>query len=133
MRYGYNPPSNGLFLKILCILYFPAFILFLTFFPGISGYSEGTRHGTVVKLSKKGFINKTWEGEMNLGQVRANKEGQLTPSVWEFSVSSDEVAKQLLDSLEKNAGVSVKYKETAARGSYWFSTNYDIVEVKQHD
>ena len=43
-------------------------VLFLAFFM-FGSYSDGYRAGTVTKLSKKGFIIKTYEGELNTGAL----------------------------------------------------------------
>jgi hypothetical protein len=53
-------------------------------------YSEGERVGYVQKLSRKGWICPTWEGELAM----VNIPGQ-PPQIFPFSVRSDEVAKVL--------------------------------------
>jgi hypothetical protein len=63
-------------------------------------YSDGFRAGTVMKLSHKGFIFKTYEGQLNLGMV-INQDPNSQASVnniWEFSVDAKE--KSVIDSLE---------------------------------
>lgn len=37
-------------------------------------YSNGSRVGVVTKLSEKGLIWKSWEGEMNMGGMRTLKQ-----------------------------------------------------------
>ena len=44
-------------------------------------YSEGERAGYVQKFSRKGWICKTWEGELAMSIVPG-----VTPTIWEFSV-----------------------------------------------
>ncbi len=53
-------------------------------------YSDGDRAGVLQKFSKRGWICKTWEGEIAMYVV-----GGVAPQIWEFSVRDDEVAKQL--------------------------------------
>ena len=53
-------------------------------------YSEGERVGYVQKLSKKGWICPTWEGELAM----VNIPGQ-PPQIFAFSVRSNEVAQAL--------------------------------------
>ena len=53
-------------------------------------YSQGERAGYVQKLSKKGWICKTWEGEMAMVTVP----GTLTEKFY-FTVPSDAVAAKL--------------------------------------
>ncbi len=52
-------------------------------------YSKGERVGYVQKLSKKGYVCPTWEGEMPL--VIPNQ-AQVLPEVFKFSVRSDSIA-----------------------------------------
>jgi hypothetical protein len=52
-------------------------------------YSEGQRVGFLQKLSRKGWLCKTWEGELAM----ANVPGQLQEK-WYFTVREDEVARQ---------------------------------------
>ena len=47
-------------------------------------YSEGTRSGNLIKVSKKGVVFKTIEGELNLGGV-STMEG-LEGNIWSFTV-----------------------------------------------
>jgi hypothetical protein len=54
-------------------------------------YSEGDRAGVVQKFSKRGWICKTWEGELAMYVV-----GGVAPQIWNFSVRDDAVAQQLL-------------------------------------
>jgi hypothetical protein len=53
-------------------------------------YSEGTRTGFVQKLSKKGWICKTWEGEMAM-----TAQPGVAPVIFAFSVRSDSVAAEI--------------------------------------
>ncbi|MFN7329436.1 MAG: hypothetical protein ACK5UP_08015, partial [Bacteroidota bacterium] len=60
-------------------------------------YSEGIRSGMVVKISKKGWIFKTYEGQLNLQTFGANKSPNIVSESFEFSVDNDraEVIKML--------------------------------------
>ena len=53
-------------------------------------YSTGERAGYVQKFSKKGWVCKTWEGEMAV----VNLPGAI-PEVFAFSVRDDAVAQQI--------------------------------------
>ncbi|MBK7268496.1 MAG: hypothetical protein IPI07_02900 [Flavobacteriales bacterium] len=48
-----------------------AWVLFLYY----ASYSEGSRSGMVIKLSKRGMVFKTWEGQMNLQTFRSYRRG----------------------------------------------------------
>ncbi|MHB8837338.1 MAG: hypothetical protein ACYC7F_00095 [Gemmatimonadaceae bacterium] len=67
-------------------------------------YSEGTRTGYVQKLSNKGWLCKTWEGELAMTTVPGT-----APQIFNFSVRSDSVAQEI----QKIAGTQVTlfYKE----------------------
>ncbi|MDI1233977.1 MAG: 6-phosphogluconate dehydrogenase [bacterium] len=51
-------------------------------------YSEGSRSGILLKFSKKGYVFKTYEGDLNAGILNTNVLG-LTANMWNFSVTSD--------------------------------------------
>src|SRR5713101_8193430 len=53
-------------------------------------YSTGERAGYVQKLSKKGWLCKTWEGELAL----VNLPGAM-PEIFHFSVRDEAVARQV--------------------------------------
>ena len=70
-------------------------------------YSNGYRSGTLQKFSQKGWISKTYEGEL-WQSVVAN----MAPQRWEFSVRDKRVVRQL-DSL---VGKPVRLHYTEHRG-----------------
>ena len=53
-------------------------------------YSEGERAGVLQKFSRKGWLCKTYEGELALYVV-----GGVAPQIWYFSTRDEKVAKQL--------------------------------------
>lgn len=53
-------------------------------------YSTGERAGVLQKLSRKGWVCKTWEGELAMSTVPG-----VAPEIWSFSVRDDTVADQL--------------------------------------
>lgn len=70
-------------------------------------YSNGYRSGMLQKISKKGWVCKTYEGELWQSVV-----AQVAPNVWNFSVRDERIARQL-DSL---VGQSVRVHYTEHRG-----------------
>ena len=87
-------------------------------------YSQGERAGYVQKLSKKGWIFKTWEGELAM----ANLPGAM-PEVFHFSSRDDAVAKQLQESLGRR--VRIKYDEHVGIPLNWFGdTPYFVVGME---
>lgn len=67
-------------------------------------YSEGTRTGYVQKLSRKGWLCKTWEGELAMTTVPGT-----APQIFSFSVRSDSVAHEI-ERIE-GSQVTLNYKE----------------------
>ncbi len=74
-------------------------IYFLFFRP----YSSGFRDGYVTKLSKKGYIFKTWEGELRTNVLSLNEP-------WKFSVSKDIIANKL-NKIDQRVYVKLHYNE----------------------
>src|SRR5712671_4914922 len=67
-------------------------------------YSEGERAGTLQKFSKKGWVCKTYEGELALYVV-----GGVGPQIWYFSARNEEVAAKLMK--EVGSKIQVHYTE----------------------
>lgn len=59
-------------------------------------YAEGERAGLLQKFSRKGWICKTWEGEILLTSMPG-----AIPEKFEFSVRDPALAKQLMDVMGK--------------------------------
>ena len=90
-------------------------------------YSMGERAGYVQKISKKGWIFKTWEGELAM----ANLPGAM-PEVFHFSSREDAVAKQLQECLGRR--VRIKYEEHVGIPLNWFGdTPYFVVGMELVD
>lgn len=64
-------------------------------------YSEGSRAGIVMKVSKKGTIFKTWEGQMNLETFGAIKTENIISETFTFSIEGGN--QDLIDQLNAAA------------------------------
>ena len=93
-------------------------------------YSEGTRSGQLIKVSKKGFVFKTNEGELNMGglSVGSTNDG-LEGNLWQFSILDEKVLKQL-EAFEGKR-VKLSYKELFKSMPWQGDTNYFIVAVEK--
>jgi hypothetical protein len=92
-------------------------------------YSEGFRAGTIVKVTKKGFVFKTTEGELNVGGIQARD----ASSIWHFSVAGsthDEVVKQLEAAALSNQRVKLYYEEKLFKFVPRGDTKYIVVRVE---
>lgn len=67
-------------------------------------YSDGERAGYLQKLSRKGWICKTYEGELAMSSVPG-----LAPIMWDFSVRDEAVAKKINAQLGKK--IVLHYRE----------------------
>jgi hypothetical protein len=67
-------------------------------------YSVGERAGVLQKFSKKGWICKTYEGEVAQYVV-----GGVAPQIWYFSVRDEAVAERLFKVVGQN--VQLRYRE----------------------
>jgi hypothetical protein len=121
------------FKRFVLKIVFGVFVLFLLLLWVCSWtYSEGTRAGQLIKISKKGVVFKTNEGELNMGGLRvgATNDG-LEGNLWRFSVSDEDV----LDQLQNMEGERVKlsYKERYKSMPWQGETNYFIYAVETID
>jgi hypothetical protein len=96
----------GRFVVILLVLVLVIGALW-TWFSLSWAYSEGERAGILQKFSKKGWICKTYEGELALYVV-----GGVAPQLWYFSARDDKVAEQLAGAV----GSQVRIHYTEHRG-----------------
>ena len=100
---------------------------FFTFVP----FSEGMRAGQVIKLSKKGIIFKTHEGELNsMLMPSTNNMGGVTPNVWQFSVQNKEVAEQILKASATGERLELYYKEKYFKFPWQGDTKYYVYKVQ---
>lgn len=92
-------------------------------------YSNGTRTGYLVKISEKGYLFKTYEGQLNLGGFQANPDEVVIGNVWNFSLQDDVLYKQLQE-LEGNK-VTLHYKEINKSMPWQGDTNYFIGKAEK--
>jgi hypothetical protein len=90
-------------------------------------YSEGTRSGVLTKISKRGFVFKTFEGELNIGGLNQG-DGTIMPlSIFYFSVKNEDVYNLLQDSQGKK--VVLHYKEVLHSFFWQGDTNYFVYKA----
>ena len=86
--------------------------------------SEGTRTGMLFKISKKGAIFKTYEGQLHLGGSTI----LTTQSTWDFSVKDATVYQRMQQFEGKN--VKLHYKEMVDAFPWQGDTNYIVYQVE---
>lgn len=87
-------------------------------------YSDGERVGYVQKFSRKGWVCKTWEGELAMFPVVAMQAEKFV-----FTVRDEAVAQKLNQGLGKK--VALRYEEHKGVPTSCFGeTPYWVVEVR---
>jgi hypothetical protein len=86
-----------------------------------ASFSDGIRTGELIKFSHKGYIFKTWEGELSQGLSGSQK--------FAFSVLDNEP--EVIEQLKNNQGkfVRIEYIERYDTFSWWGDSNYYITKV----
>jgi hypothetical protein len=94
------------FLKIGIIIVLMAVLGFggWTWFTLTYNYSDGERAGYVQKFSRKGWVCKTWEGELAL----VNLPGAM-PEIFQFSVRDAKIAADIEAAVGKR--VALRYEQ----------------------
>ena len=87
-------------------------------------YSSGERAGYVQKFSKKGWICKTWEGELAMVSIP----GTMSEKFY-FTVRDDSIAARINQSMGKR--VTLTYKQHVGIPTSCFGeTEYFVADVK---
>ncbi len=101
----------------------------VTFLSTQMAYSEGDRAGVVSKLSKKGYIFKTQEGELNVGAQ--GQVGNMVSNLWQFTVESgdEKLSKDIEDAMTTGKRVKLHYEQRYMRFSWMGDTEYFVTKV----
>jgi DNA mismatch repair protein MutH len=87
-------------------------------------YSDGERAGVLQKLSSKGWVCKTWEGELAVTSQPGS-----APVIWNFTVRDDEVVQAMNDAMGKQ--VVLGYSEhTGIPSSCFGETPYFVHKLE---
>jgi hypothetical protein len=87
-------------------------------------YSTGDRAGFLQKLSKRGWLCKTWEGEMQLTAIPG-----AAPEKFIFSVRSDSIAEELNKRLGQHVDVTYA-QHKGVPTSCFGDTEYFVTAVR---
>lgn len=111
--------------KLLLVLLALAALVGLYFWAAFSwSYSTGERAGWVQKLSKKGWVCKTWEGELAMVSMPG-----AAPEKFYFTITDDAVAEQLNKLMGKRA--SLHYEEKVGLpGSCFGDTRHYVTSAR---
>jgi hypothetical protein len=122
-----KPKRGSKLVKILlAILIIPIVVVALWIWVALGWtYSSGERAGYVQKISKKGWLCKTWEGEIAQTPLPG-----ATPQLFTFTVRSDSIAHVI----EEYAGkqVSLTYEQHVGIPTSCFGdTEYFVTKVRK--
>ena len=86
-----------------------------------ASFSDGIRTGELIKFSHKGYVFKTWEGELSQGLSGSQK--------FAFSVLDNQP--EVIEQLKNNQGkfVRIAYIERYGTFYWWGDSNYYITKV----
>ncbi len=117
-----------LWFVVIAVLVLLALGAFVTYVP----YSTGVRAGTVLKVSKRGVIFKTFEGQLDLATIGAkqNKEN-LFDQAFMFSVRDPEVVRELETVSLSGERVNLRYEEKYVPLPFFGETKYFVVGVER--
>jgi hypothetical protein len=111
----------ALYLVLLITIVSTAYFSFVYY----ASYSDGVRSGELIKISSKGILFKTWEGEISQGISGAQ--------IFSFSVlDKDEKVVQALKDYQGQY-VKVSYIERYRTFPWWGDTKYFVTDVQKEN
>jgi hypothetical protein len=114
---------NGfLGLLLLALLAVALYVLFALKF----SYSTGDRAGIVQKFSNKGWVCKTWEGELATTTLPG-----AAPQYFQFTVRDDAVAREISANMGQH--VVLTYEQHFGLPSCFGETSYFVTAVRQNE
>ncbi len=97
-------------------------------------YSEGERAGTITRFSKRGYVFKTWEGELLLGGFSEGT-GQMNAEKWQFSVDNglDSTVNTVNEALRTGRRVTLYYEEKLFQFDFDGETKFFVTRAEFAD
>ena len=123
------PRRSRLGLKLVGIFVVLPILLFAAWTAGSLSwvYSRGERAGYIQKFSQKGWICKTWEGELAMQNMPG-----VAPELFPFSVRSDSIAHAITSLMGSRVALSYE-QHRGVPGHCFAETEYFITAVKKVD
>lgn len=94
-------------------------------------YSSGTRSGQLLKLSKKGYVLKTYEGQLFLGVYTPEQPSMSPGNIWNFSVKNEAVYNEIGELEGKQ--VRLHYEEHFRTFPWQGDTRYFVYKAELVD
>lgn len=99
-----------------------------------ANYSDGYRVGQVIKLSRSGYVFKTWEGTLDFGFLQQqDANSPVATRLWDFSVhDGDEGVRKDIDAaIAANAKVKLFYHEKYFRWPFFGDTKHFVYQLER--
>ena len=115
--------------RVLVIAILIGLLVVSFFYFGV--YSRGERVGTLMKLSEKGVVFKTLEGQLNIEAFGAVRSQNFVSQTFEFSVENkrQDVIGSLKQAMSEGRRVNIKYVERYWQVPWRGDTKYFVREV----
>ena len=117
--------------KWVIFFIFLAIVFGILYYLTFGYYSEGKRGGFVTQLSNKGYLFKTYEGELRMGGL-SEGDGTMNSSKWIFSVSAKNkgAITKLEEAIQSGHRVSLTYEQKFFTLPWNGDTKYFVTEVE---
>lgn len=126
-----KPSPVGKILKIFFLILFLVFAI-VVWWKYFYVFGEGVKSGELNYLVKKGNIFKTYEGKLIQSGIRSREPGSIQSYEFEFSVTSDSIAKVLMNNSGNSFDLHYKeYKNTIPWRGYSRYIVDEIVHMKE--
>jgi len=110
---------------------FLAIVFGILYYITFGYYSEGKRGGYVTRLSNRGYLFKTYEGELRMGGLFEG-DGTMNSSQWVFSVSgkNKDAISKLEEAIKNGHRVSLTYEEKFFKLPWNGDTKFFVTDVE---
>lgn len=96
-------------------------------------YSDGYRVGRIIKLSRRGYVFKTWEGTLDFGYLQTDPQAGVATRIWDFSVPADgeDVPKDIDAAIAGDYKAKLFYREKYVQLPWRGETRYFAYKVER--
>jgi len=110
---------------------FLAIVFGILYYITFGYFSEGKRGGYVTRLSNRGYLFKTYEGELRMGGLFEG-DGTMNSSQWVFSVSgkNKDAISKLEEAIKNGHRVSLTYEEKFFKLPWNGDTKFFVTDVE---
>jgi len=94
-------------------------------------YDDGVRAGTILRISKRGVVFKTYEGQIDIGTFGGLKNVNPIAQTFDFSVEDDQVVKDLQTVALTGERVNLHYIKRYVGFPWRGDTRYFAIKVER--